>query len=143
MHEDDESPEPAAAALAEAADALSRARRAQTERVVDAYRTGVPLARIARYSGLHPIALRHLLAAAGEPPAPAWPEQGGVRPQAADRDGERGIPARVPAQSPRGADAHHAVRPAAAPHGGTVMAVLLGRPGRLGGLLMLFRCPQP
>ncbi len=137
MYDDDESLEPAAAALSGAADAVSEARRALTVEVVGAHRAGIPLARIARYSGLHPIALRHILAAAGEPLAPAWPEPGGGRPRAADCDDSR-LPTRTSGQSARGTGAHHTARAAAAPHSGTVMAVLLGR---FGGLVMLYRCP--
>jgi hypothetical protein len=140
MRDDDEVPEPVAAALAEAADAVGEARRALTVEVVGAHRAGIPLSRIARYSGLHPIALGHLLAAAGEPFTPAWPEPGG-RPKAADRDGIPGIPTRTPEQPARGTGARHTARAAAAPRGGTVMFVLLGCPGRLGGLVMLYRSP--
>ncbi len=145
MHDDDgESLEPAAEALAEAADTVGQARRALTVEVVGAHRAGVPLVRIARYTGLHPIALGHLLAAAGEPFTPAWPEQGGP-PQAADRDGNRGMRARTPDQPARGPGAHQAAGPAEAPHSGTAMVVflgLLGLLGRFGGLIMLYRCPQ-
>uniref|UniRef100_UPI002F918BDA hypothetical protein n=1 Tax=Kitasatospora indigofera TaxID=67307 RepID=UPI002F918BDA len=53
--------------LETALEAVRVARRELTLAVVGAYRAGVPVARIAERCGLHPVAVRNLLDAAGEP----------------------------------------------------------------------------
>ncbi len=53
--------------LETAQEAVRMARGELTVAVVDAYQAGVPVVRIAERCGLHPVAVRNLLDAAGEP----------------------------------------------------------------------------
>jgi hypothetical protein len=134
MQDEEHAPEEAAAALEEAADAMNAARQALNAKVVDAHRAGLTLSRIAHHVGLHPIAVRHLLAAAGEPLHPRWHHPSlrgstaGYGEDSADSPSARSVgPQRAAAPTPS--------------HSGAVLMVLLSRPDRIGGLFMLVRRP--
>ena len=135
MQEKDGAPEQAAAALEEAADAMNAARQVLNANVVSAYRAGLSVPSIAHHIGLHPIAVRNLLDAAGEPLGPGWPQPGKWT-GTADCVG---IPTDGPGRSAQGTGARNAAMPPPSPRNGSVLVVLLGRPDRIGGLVVLLR----